>query len=168
DGSRPHPGRPGSALPRPALRRPVALSSCGRETHEGVADGAPAALEVALRDDRRRPHGVEPRAAASPGRGAARDARPAPSGRLRARRLGRDRALAARRAFLGIEALGHDLGVRHLLAEGGSPLGPPLLQAYGNAGTQATGVYWLYLAAFAVVFFRRRLAHARPPFTSAL
>jgi len=61
--------------------------------------------------------------------------------------------LAARRAFLGIEALGHDLGVRHLLAQGGSPLGPPLLQAYGNAGTQATGVYWLYLAAFAVVFF---------------
>jgi ABC-type multidrug transport system ATPase subunit len=51
------------------------------------------------------------------------------------------------------EAIGHDLGVRHLLAHGGSPLGPPLLQAYGNAGTQTTGVYWLYLAAFAVVFF---------------
>jgi hypothetical protein len=51
------------------------------------------------------------------------------------------------------EALGHDLGVRHLLAHGGSPLGPPLLQAYGNAGTQTTGLYWLYLAAFAVVFF---------------
>ena len=51
------------------------------------------------------------------------------------------------------EALGHDLGVRHLLAHGGSPLGPPLLQAYGNAVTQTTGLYWLYLAAFAVVFF---------------
>jgi ABC-type multidrug transport system ATPase subunit len=51
------------------------------------------------------------------------------------------------------EALGHDLGIRHLLAEGGSPLGPPLLRTYGNAGTQTTGVYWLYLGAFAVVFF---------------
>jgi hypothetical protein len=51
------------------------------------------------------------------------------------------------------EALGHDLGVRDLLARGGSPLGPPLLRAYGDAGTQATGVYWLYLAAFVAVFF---------------
>jgi ABC-type multidrug transport system ATPase subunit len=51
------------------------------------------------------------------------------------------------------EALGHDLGVRHVLAEGGSPLGPPLIAAYGDAGRQATGVYWLYLAAFTVVFF---------------
>jgi ABC-type multidrug transport system ATPase subunit len=40
-----------------------------------------------------------------------------------------------------------------LLAHGGSPLGPPLLQAYGNAGTQTTSLYWLYLAAFAAVFF---------------
>ena len=51
------------------------------------------------------------------------------------------------------EALGHDLGIRHLLAKGGSPLGPPLLRAYGDAGTQTTGVYWDYLGAFAVVFF---------------
>lgn len=51
------------------------------------------------------------------------------------------------------EALGHDLGVRDLLAHGGSPLGPPLLQAYGNAGSQTTSLYWLYLAAFAAVFF---------------
>jgi ABC-type multidrug transport system ATPase subunit len=51
------------------------------------------------------------------------------------------------------EALGHDLGVRHILADGGSPLGPPLLKAYGDAGTQATGVYWVYLAAFTIVFF---------------
>ena len=51
------------------------------------------------------------------------------------------------------EAVGHDLGVRHLLAHGGSPLGPPLLQAYGNAGSRTTSVYWLYLAAFTVVFF---------------
>ncbi len=34
------------------------------------------------------------------------------------------------------EALGHDLGVRHILADGGSPLGPPLIAAYGDkAGT---------------------------------
>jgi len=51
------------------------------------------------------------------------------------------------------EALGHDLGVRHVLADGGSPLGPPLIAAYGDAGMQATSVYWLYLAAFTVVFF---------------
>jgi ABC-type multidrug transport system ATPase subunit len=51
------------------------------------------------------------------------------------------------------EALGHDLGIRDLLAHGGSPLGPPLLQAYGDAGTRTTGLYWLYLAAFTVVFF---------------
>ena len=32
------------------------------------------------------------------------------------------------------------------------PLGQPLLVAYGDAGTLPTGVYWLYLAAFTVVF----------------
>jgi ABC-type multidrug transport system ATPase subunit len=51
------------------------------------------------------------------------------------------------------EALGHDLGVRHILADGGSSLGPPLLDAYGNAGTRATGIYWLLLAGFTIVFF---------------
>jgi ABC-type multidrug transport system ATPase subunit len=51
------------------------------------------------------------------------------------------------------EALGHDLGVRHILADGGSPLGPPLIAAYGDAGTRATGVYWAFLAAFTIVFF---------------
>jgi hypothetical protein len=51
------------------------------------------------------------------------------------------------------EALGHDFGIRHLLSEGGSPLGPPLIRAYGSAGTAGTGTYWLYLGAFAVVFF---------------
>jgi hypothetical protein len=39
------------------------------------------------------------------------------------------------------EALGHDLGIRHLLAKGGSPLGPPLLDSYGDTGTYATGTY---------------------------
>jgi hypothetical protein len=50
------------------------------------------------------------------------------------------------------EATGHALAVRDLLLHGGSPLGPPLVHAYGNAGTQAASVYWLYLAAFTVVF----------------
>ena len=50
------------------------------------------------------------------------------------------------------EAVGHDLGARRILAEGGSPLGPPLLESYGDAGTQPTGAYWLILGAFAVVF----------------
>ena len=50
------------------------------------------------------------------------------------------------------EAIGRDLGARHILAEGGSPLGPPLLESYGDAGTMAIGAYWLILAAFAAVF----------------
>src|SRR5205085_753335 len=41
------------------------------------------------------------------------------------------------------EAIGHDLGARRILAEGGSPLGRPLLASYGDAGTQSTGTYWL-------------------------
>jgi ABC-2 type transporter len=50
------------------------------------------------------------------------------------------------------EAIGHDLGARRILAEGSSPLGPPLLDSYGDAGTQPTGTYWLILTVFAVVF----------------
>ena len=50
------------------------------------------------------------------------------------------------------EVIGHDLGARRILAEGGSPLGPPLLASYGDAGTHSTGTYWLALAAFGVVF----------------
>ena len=50
------------------------------------------------------------------------------------------------------EGIGHDLGARRILAEGGSPLGPPLLESYGSAGTQPIGIYWLILVAFAVVF----------------
>jgi hypothetical protein len=50
------------------------------------------------------------------------------------------------------EAMGHDLGARHILASGGSPLGPPLLESYGSAGTQPTVAYWSILGAFAVVF----------------
>lgn len=50
------------------------------------------------------------------------------------------------------EAIGVDLGVRTLFAEGGSPLGPPLLAAYGETGSRDVTTYWLYLAAFAAVF----------------
>ena len=50
------------------------------------------------------------------------------------------------------EVIGHDLGARRILAEGGSPLGPPLLASYGAAGAHSTGTYWLFLGAFAVVF----------------
>jgi hypothetical protein len=49
------------------------------------------------------------------------------------------------------ESIGHDLGARRILAEGGSPLGRPLLESYGDAGTQSTAMYWLILASFAVV-----------------
>ena len=50
------------------------------------------------------------------------------------------------------EAVGHDIGARRILAEGGSPLGPPLLSSYGDAGAQSTGTYWLILGAFAIAF----------------
>jgi ABC-type multidrug transport system ATPase subunit len=50
------------------------------------------------------------------------------------------------------EAIGHDLGVRHLFAEGGSRLGPPLLDQYGQAGTRSTGFYWTILLVFTAVF----------------
>jgi hypothetical protein len=51
------------------------------------------------------------------------------------------------------EALGHALGIRPLLLHGGSPLGPPLVRSYGSAGEHADRTYWLYTAAFVVVFF---------------
>ena len=57
-------------------------------------------------------------------------------------------AIPSRWAF---EVVGHDLGARRILAEGGSPLGPPLLVSYGDAGTHSTGTYWIVLATFAVV-----------------
>jgi ABC-type transport system involved in multi-copper enzyme maturation permease subunit len=58
-------------------------------------------------------------------------------------------AIPSRWAF---EAIGHDLGARRLLAGGGSPLGQPLLDSYGDAGTLPTGTYWLVLTLFAVAF----------------
>ena len=50
------------------------------------------------------------------------------------------------------EAIGHDLGARRILADGGSPLGPPLLASYGDAGTASTATYCLVLAAFGLAF----------------
>jgi len=50
------------------------------------------------------------------------------------------------------EALGHDLGLRRLFAEGASDLGPPLLEQYGDAGTHSTAFYWSVLVVFTVVF----------------
>jgi hypothetical protein len=60
------------------------------------------------------------------------------------------------------EAIGHDLGLRRLFAEGGSDLGPPLLEQYGDAGTRSTGFYWGVLGVFTVVLLTAaRLALAR-------
>jgi ABC-type multidrug transport system ATPase subunit len=58
-------------------------------------------------------------------------------------------AIPSRWAF---EAVGHDLGARRILADGRSPLGQPLLDSYGDAGTLPTGTYWLVLTLFAVAF----------------
>jgi hypothetical protein len=51
------------------------------------------------------------------------------------------------------EAVGHSLRIRSLLLHGGSPLGPPLVRAYGSAGEALLAAYWLYLAAFVAIFF---------------
>ncbi len=58
-------------------------------------------------------------------------------------------AIPSRWAF---DAIGHDLGARRILAEGRSPLGPPLLASYGDAGTNDTAYYWLILAGFVIAF----------------
>lgn len=50
------------------------------------------------------------------------------------------------------DALGHDLGARRILADGGSRLGPPLLASFGSAGRSCTLTYWLILAVYVVVF----------------
>jgi len=68
---------------------------------------------------------------------------------------------------LAFEALGHDLGVRTLLEDGGSPLGPPLLESYGDAGTSDTVVYWLILAGFTLVLFVGALLVLRKRCTNA-
>jgi ABC-type multidrug transport system ATPase subunit len=50
------------------------------------------------------------------------------------------------------EAIGHDLGARWILGHGGSPLGPPLLASFGDAGRASTGAYWLILTSCALAF----------------
>jgi energy-coupling factor transporter ATP-binding protein EcfA2 len=60
------------------------------------------------------------------------------------------------------EAIGRDLALRRLFAEGGSSLGPPLLEQYGDAGTHSIAFYWTVLAFFIVVFLAAaRIALAR-------
>jgi ABC-type multidrug transport system ATPase subunit len=51
------------------------------------------------------------------------------------------------------EGIGHALGARAILLHGASPLGPPLVRSYGNAGTATTGTYLAYLGLFTVAFF---------------
>jgi energy-coupling factor transporter ATP-binding protein EcfA2 len=53
----------------------------------------------------------------------------------------------------GFEAVGRDLGVRELLLEGASPLGPPLVESYGRAGLESSATYWAYLLGFTLVFY---------------
>jgi ABC-type multidrug transport system ATPase subunit len=57
--------------------------------------------------------------------------------------------MADRWAF---EGLGHELGLNHLLGEGGSRLGPPLLAEYGDTFSRGTWTAWTILAAMIVVF----------------
>jgi ABC-type multidrug transport system ATPase subunit len=65
------------------------------------------------------------------------------------------------------EAIGRDLELRHLFRDGASPLGPPLLAEYGDAGTASLATYWsillativvLLLAAWSVLVRRSRAA----------
>jgi ABC-type multidrug transport system ATPase subunit len=50
------------------------------------------------------------------------------------------------------EALGHGAGLPVLWRDGGSPLGRPLLAAYGNSFDRAVGQNWLILAGMTVFF----------------
>jgi ABC-type multidrug transport system ATPase subunit len=58
-------------------------------------------------------------------------------------------AMSNRWAF---EGLGHSLGVNRLWAEGGSPLGPPLLASYGSTFSHPVAADAAILAGFTVVF----------------
>ena len=58
-------------------------------------------------------------------------------------------AMTNRWAF---EGLGHSLGVDRLWAEGGSPLGPPLLASYGGTFSHPVGADLLILGGFTVAF----------------
>jgi ABC-type transport system involved in multi-copper enzyme maturation permease subunit len=58
-------------------------------------------------------------------------------------------AMSNRWAF---EGLGHSLGVNRLWADGGSPLGPPLLASYGNTFSHPVAADAAILAGFTVAF----------------
>ena len=55
------------------------------------------------------------------------------------------------------EALGHSAGVERLWRDGGSPLGPPLLSAYGDTFARPPWQDWLILAAMTLVFLAAAL-----------
>ncbi|MEU8168685.1 ATP-binding cassette domain-containing protein [Micromonospora sp. NPDC049004] len=58
-------------------------------------------------------------------------------------------AMSNRWAF---EGLGHTAGVERLWRDGGSPLGPPLLQTYGDSFSRPIWVDWLVLGGFVLLF----------------
>ncbi|MCX5070166.1 ATP-binding cassette domain-containing protein [Micromonospora lupini] len=58
-------------------------------------------------------------------------------------------AMSNRWAF---EGLGHIAGVEGLWRDGGSPLGPPLLQTYGDSFSRPVWVDWLVLGGFVLLF----------------
>jgi ABC-type multidrug transport system ATPase subunit len=51
------------------------------------------------------------------------------------------------------EAFGRSAGLPELWRDGGSPLGPPLLESYGNSFDRPVWHNWLILAAFTLLFF---------------
>jgi ABC-type multidrug transport system ATPase subunit len=57
-------------------------------------------------------------------------------------------AMSNRWAF---EGLGHTAGVEELWRDGGSPLGPPLLQTYGDSFSRPVWVDWLVLGGFVLL-----------------
>ncbi|WP_433537972.1 ATP-binding cassette domain-containing protein [Micromonospora sp. CA-249363] len=57
-------------------------------------------------------------------------------------------AMSNRWAF---EGLGHTAGVERLWRDGGSPLGPPLLQTYGDSFSRPIWIDWLVLAGFVLL-----------------
>jgi hypothetical protein len=50
------------------------------------------------------------------------------------------------------ESLGRSVDLDALLANGASPLGPPLLEQYRHSFSRAPAETWLVLAAFALFF----------------
>ncbi|MET8283070.1 ATP-binding cassette domain-containing protein [Micromonospora sp. NPDC005174] len=57
-------------------------------------------------------------------------------------------AMSNRWAF---EGLGHTAGVERLWRDGGSPLGPPLLQTYGDSFSRPVWIDWLVLGGFVLL-----------------